>query len=115
MRKTLARFTSSFAALLSDPATVIDADSRVEIIRDAMLEALSTAGQPQMGGSSKTWTDVARAADVQTLWYLRSDVLRVLSESYGEQAARDRLVALTELFRGVVSDNQMPLVRRQRR
>lgn len=115
MRKTLARFTSSFAALLSDSDTVIDADSRMETIRDAMMDALPAVGQTQVAGSSKVWIDVARAADVQTLWYLRSDVLRVLSEVQGERVARDRLAGMTELFRGVVPDNQMPSARQQRR
>lgn len=115
MRKTLARFTSSFAALLSDPDTVIDADSRMETIREALMDALPAVGQPQVAGSSKVWIDVVRAADVQTLWYLRSEVLRVLSEVQGEQAARSRMDAITELFRGVVPDNQMPLTRRPRR
>ena len=38
MRKTISRFTSSFAALLTDQTTVIDADGRTENIRTAMLQ-----------------------------------------------------------------------------
>lgn len=41
MRKTISRFTSSFAALLTDQTTIIDADGRTENIRTAMLQALS--------------------------------------------------------------------------
>lgn len=112
MRKTIARFKTSIVALLGDQATVLDADGRVETIRAAMLDALSSIDANENMGSSKAWTDIARAADVQTLWYLRSDVLRLLSDFHGEQLARNKLEAMTELFRGLVSPNQMPSRRR---
>lgn len=108
MRKTISRFKSSFAALLTDQTTVIDADGRTENIRTAMLQALSEVdGSPALD-ASKTWTDVVRAADIQTLWYLRSELLRLLSARHGEQAARQRLNTITEMFRGIVHKNQMP-------
>lgn len=108
MRNTIFRFTSSFAALLNDQNTVIDADGRTENIRAAMLQALSETGVNPHMGSSKTWADVVHASDIQTLWYLRSDVLRLLSDFHGEQAARHALNAITEMFRGIVPKNQMP-------
>ncbi len=104
MRKAISRFVS----LLSDQKTIIDADARVEGIRMAMLDALQSIDANEEMGSSKAWTDIARAADTQTLWYLRSDVLRLLSDFHGEQAARDKLEAMTEMFRGLVPPNQMP-------
>jgi hypothetical protein len=115
MRKAISRFTSSFAALLSDQTTVIDADSRIENIRTAMLDALSDAEHHPIPGASKVWGDIARAGDVQTLWYLRSDVLRALSDQHGERAARHQLDVMTELFRGIVPHNQMPVQRRMHR
>jgi hypothetical protein len=115
MRKTLARFKSSFASLLSDQDTVIDADARVENIRTAMLDALACITPNEDMGSSRAWADIARAADIQTLWYLRSDVLRLLSDFHGEQQARDKLEAMTEMFRGLVPPNQMPSRRRVER
>lgn len=108
MRKTISRFKSGFAALLTDQHTVIDADARTEDIRTAMLDALGCIAKNEAMGASKAWTDIARAADVQTLWYLRSDVLRLLSDFHGEQIARDKLAAMTEMFRGIVPPNQMP-------
>jgi predicted metalloprotease with PDZ domain len=109
MRNAISRFTSSFAALLTDRSTVIDADGRTENIRTAMLRALSGAGvNPTEGSSSKTWTDVMRASDGQTLWYLRSDVLILLSDCHGEVVARNTLDGITEMFRGLVHKNQMP-------
>lgn len=108
MRNTLLRFTSSFVALLVDTNTVIDADGRMEDIRTAMQQALSELDFDLDTGATKAWTDVVRASDIQTLWYLRSDVLRLLSDCHGEQVARARLDTMTELFRGVVHANQMP-------
>lgn len=115
MRKTLSRFKSSFVALLSDQNTIIDADARVEAIRTAMLDALACITPNEDMGSSRAWSDIARAADIQTLWYLRSDVLRLLSDYHGEQQARDKLEAMTEMFRGLVPPNQMPSRRRVER
>lgn len=115
MLKTISRFTSSFSALVTDRATVIDADGRMESIRSAMQVALSEGGSHQSVDSSKTWADIARANDVQTLWYLRSDVLKMLADAYGEQRAHNKLDEITELFRGVVPRNQMGGPRRIQR
>lgn len=112
MLQTIARFKSSFAALFIDQSTVMDADGRVENVRSAMLDALSDTDKNESMGASKIWADIARAADVQTLWYLRSDVLRLLSDFHGEQFARNQLDDITEMFRGVVSPSQMPDRRR---
>lgn len=112
MRKTISRFKSSFSALLTDQTTIIDADARTEDVRAAMLDALSHIDKNELMGSSRAWADIARASDIQTLWYLRSDVLRLLSDFHGEQAARNKLDAMTELFRGIISPNQMPSRRR---
>jgi len=112
MRKTISRFASSFAALIVDQSTVIDADGRTETIRNAMLQAIYKAFESQNIDGIKVWSSISRADDIQTLWYLRSDVLRLLSGRYGETASRKQLDSITELFRGVVADNQMPVVRR---
>lgn len=115
MLQTIARFKTSFAALFSDQTTVMDADGRIEAVRAAMLDALSSIDKNESMGASRTWADIARAADVQTLWYLRSDVLRLLSDFHGEQFARNQLDDITEMFRGVVSPSQMPDRRRYAR
>jgi len=114
MRNAISRFTSSFADLLTGRSTVIDADGRTENVRTAMLQALSGAGiNPPAGSSpSKIWIDVMRASDGQTLWYLRSDVLMLLSDCHGEVVARNTLDDITEMFRGIVHKNQMPGPRR---
>lgn len=112
MRKALSRLTSNVAARLTDRMTIHDTNTRVELIRTAMLDALATIDTREHVGSPKEWSDIARAADIQTLWYLRSDVLRLLSEFHGEQLALNKLQAMTEMFRGLVPPNQMPSRRR---
>jgi len=115
MRKVISRFTSSFAALLSDQSTVIDAEGRAEEIRAAMLHALSESDHGQASITARARSNVGRAGDIQALWYLRSDVLHHLADSYGELTARKKLDTITELFRGAVPDNQMPVARRMSR
>ena len=112
MFKTISRFTSSFASILSDQNTIIDLDNRQEDIRDAMIAVLSGIDS---GDGERTRLGIDRAADVQTLWYLRSDLLRLLGEHWGEQDARCKVDDITEMFRGSVPDSQMPVVRRFKR
>ncbi|MEI8155533.1 MAG: hypothetical protein WCH60_01610 [Burkholderiales bacterium] len=112
LKKTLSRFTSTFAALLTDQSTIIDADGRTENIRNAMLRALSTLEDHHQNDALKVWSDIVRADDIQALWYLRSDVLRLLADFGGESVARKKLDEISEMFRGMVPDNQMPTARR---
>ena len=112
MLKSLSRFTSSFAALLTDQNTIIDLDGRCEDIRAAMLDALMELTPSGSMDAKPTWAAIALASEVQTLWYLRSDLLRLLANCWGESTARQRLDTVTEMFRGVVPKNQMPSPRR---
>lgn len=108
MRKAISRLTTSIAALLTDQTTVIDADGRTETIRTAMLCALSELDTNAPMDSSALWARIVRAVDIQTLWYLRSDLLRQLSDIRGEQLAGSQLAVITEMFRGIVHKSQMP-------
>lgn len=112
MRKTISRIKTGVAARLADKLSLSETHARVEIIRTAMLDALASIDTGANIGSPKAWSDITRAADIQTLWYLRSEVLRLLSDFHGEQSGRDKLEAMTEMFRGLVPANQMPSRRR---
>ncbi len=112
MRKTFSRFTSSFAALLTEQNTIIDVDGRVEAIRGAMLDILVEIDANE---ATRTWKDVDRAHDAQTLWYLRSDLSRLLGEHLGEKDAGMKMDRITEMFRGIVPKSQMPETRKFRR
>jgi hypothetical protein len=107
MFKTIYRITSGFSTLLDAQNTVMDVDGRLEHIRAEMLDTLRMI---EFHMSSRTWTDIDRANDAQTLWYLRSDVMRMLCAGLGEEVARGHLDEITEMFRGMVPETQMPVV-----
>ncbi len=109
MLKKISRFTSSFAALLTEQNTIIDVEGRLENIRVAMLDELTTLESNPHLQTSKVWTDIAQARDIQGLWYLRSELLRLLCEFHGEQGARVHMERITRMFQGVVPDSFMLL------
>jgi hypothetical protein len=114
MLTKISRFASSFAALLSDGNTVIDVDGRFANIQQAMLAALweRVSEEPVF---PKIYFDINRAAEIQTLWYLRSDLFSVLSGYCGEQIAHAKLDEITEMFRGLIPKNQLSNRRREPR
>ncbi|OYU42896.1 MAG: hypothetical protein CFE44_21410 [Burkholderiales bacterium PBB4] len=103
MLKTLTKFASSFAALLTDDDTLILADGRLENIRTAMLDALSVVGSSEDRVS--LWSNVVRAPDLQGLWYLRSEVYGALADGLGEELGREKMNGITEMFRGLVPES----------
>lgn len=88
---------------------------RQEEIRTAMLASLSEIESTQPSDFSRTLVTLTRANDVQSLWYARSELLRLIADQDGEQAARDILDNITEMFRGLVPPNQMPSRKRIQR
>jgi hypothetical protein len=103
---SLARFATSFAALLSQP-NESDISGRTEAIRDAMQQVMS----PHIGNTSAMpliWRSIAVAPNIDSLWYLRSNLLAMLSEYCGERIAQSTLATITEMFRGAVPDTRMP-------
>lgn len=115
MLKRISRYTSSLAALLSASDTTSDVQGRLEEIRAAMLQSVEEFSDTATFRSKRLCETASSAHDIQTLWYLRSDLMTVLSDCRGEQAGRIKLNELTEMFRGVVYQNQMPGPRRLRR
>jgi hypothetical protein len=90
---------SSFYALLAlvhpQDAESTVREYSIESIREAMLELVGEEGE-------SAFPHVARrihyALDVQALWYLRGDVMAVLSNRHGEAVALEKLDTLTEMF-----------------
>jgi hypothetical protein len=115
MRITFNRFTSSFAALLTRQNSLPDMQDKLECIRSAMHCALSELGLPANGLPAKTGHAIARASDIQTLWYLRSDLLWLIADARCEAVARKQLDHITEMFRGTIPGNQMSDPKRLRR
>jgi hypothetical protein len=99
MMSIISRFSTSLFTLLDDSASVSKAEDRIEDIRSAMLECLAecldeTESRPAL------WNELTEATCIQTLWYLRIDLMAFLSFCFGETLASQRLVLITDRFRG---------------
>ena len=53
---------------------------------------------------------VLYAPDIQSLWYLRSDIFTLLAHVLGENEAHARLVKITALFAGLLPAAQKPRI-----
>ena len=100
MRRMAVTFISSMQSLLgASVAGPQRSPARLETIRQAMLDLLQDAG-------CRTFPQVERrillAADLQALWYLRSDLMAALSYLQGERVAQQSLQGITELFEGAL-------------
>ena len=77
----------------------VRAESSLESIRLAMLDALGS-----LGSSSYPVVQlrVTYANEIQDLWYLRGDVMAVLAAIEGEAIARNKVDQLSEMFKGLL-------------
>lgn len=77
---------------------VSEAALRTEEIRQAMLECLAEYS------GCRQYPQVERrlvfARDLQSLWYLRGDLLAMMSLIHGEIMARRRMQTITAMFEG---------------
>lgn len=83
---------------------------RVQEVRQAMLDCFQ--GVPPCPDQERIWRRVLYAPDIQSLWYLRSDILTLLAHLLGENEAHDRLAKVTSLFAGLLPAGQKPRVSR---
>jgi hypothetical protein len=74
-------------------------ESDTERLREAMLDMLHQDGSPTV---SKLTHRILSAAGSRDLWYLRGDLMSVLSQRHGEARARDQIAALDPGFRAVL-------------
>jgi hypothetical protein len=92
--------------LLGDAVSNADIGSRMEDIRKEMLDSMSDLLAEQ-ALQSKVWDKVLYATSIQTLWFLRIDLMALLSAHCGETVAGETISTITEMFRGVLPPNQM--------
>ncbi|MEI8028253.1 MAG: hypothetical protein WCH35_00560 [Comamonadaceae bacterium] len=78
----------------------------MEEIREEMLGSMSEL-LPEPATQSKVWDKVLYASSIQTLWYLRIDLMAILSAHCGETVAGKALSTITEMFQGVLPANQL--------
>jgi hypothetical protein len=90
---------SSFFRFLSLPGLGLrrSADRQMGQIRTAMLSLLQVHGGHSV---QRVAQRVRFAGDLETLWYLRQDVLTALSAIDGEAAARRQMRQINRLFKG---------------
>lgn len=100
MNSKLAKFTTSLMSLLGEAAPEQAAKARVEAIRQVMLDNLADVGPHRQ--LDQVHSRVRFAPDIQTLWYLRGDIMTLLAESRGEAHATERLARITTLFHGLL-------------
>ncbi len=86
--------------LLSEATPEVSAKSRVAAIRQAMLDQL--ADLPSSSQVSKMRARIPYAPDLQTLWYLRADMMTQLAATLGESVATQRMAVITKLFEGLL-------------
>jgi hypothetical protein len=115
MRNTISSFASTFSDMLSGHSPADKAGARQEEIRTAMLAALSEIESTHPGDFSKSLVTITQANDVQSLWYARSELLRLIADRDGEKAARAILDTITDMFDGLVPKNQMPSKKKNKR
>lgn len=81
------------------------AESQLGRIRTAMLSVLQGHG----GNSVQRVSQRVRfAADVESLWYLRQDVMIALSAIDGETAARNQMKTINSMFKGGLPGSMGP-------
>lgn len=76
-----------------------DALWRIETIREQMLAELGDYGDRKFPAIVRR---VRFAPDVQGLWYARSDVMAILSNTYGETVAREKMLKISGKFVGLL-------------
>lgn len=75
-------------------------DERLEEIRSRMLVAVQCANDPVEHAHLRQ--KIYFAADTTALWYLRADLMKVLSACHGERIARQKIAMLSNRFHGVL-------------
>ena len=107
------KFATSFLSLFVEATAARPAPAQVQEVRQAMLDCFQ--GIPPSPDQARIWGRVLYAPDIQALWYLRSDMMTLLSHPLGETEARSRLASVTPLFVGLVPAAQKARVKRRPR
>lgn len=95
------KLRSSVYGLLGNLVTPSDSvlEDGTEDIREAMLAAL---GDPAPKASPQIVRRIRYANDIETLWYLRGELMAELSAIHDERVARQKIASITAQFRGLL-------------
>jgi hypothetical protein len=107
------RISTSLLGILWDSSRASETLNQVEHIREEMLDCMD----PFLAGKvlrPAVWAKVQYASDIQSLWFLRCDVMQMLADHCGEYLAAQKLDELTALFRGHIPRAQFASSKRRR-
>jgi hypothetical protein len=92
---------SSIYGLLGHPPAPSESmlETGTEDIREAMLALLGNDGAKRHPQVTRR---IRYASDIQALWYLRGDLMAALATVHGEALAREKVQAITDMFRGLL-------------
>lgn len=98
------KFASSLISLFTEATPDLGADDRIEAVRESMLHSLD--GVSMGAGLEEMIRRLHWAPHAQALWFMRSDLMTILSSHYGEFEARKRLRAISALFGSLIPKGQ---------
>lgn len=107
------KFVTTFLSLFVDSVPAQPSETQVQKIRQAMLDCFQ--GVPPGLEQALIWRRVLYAPDLQSLWYLRTDVMTLLAHPLGEIEAQARLSSVTCLFSGLLPAAQKARAKRSLR
>ena len=100
MRSFLPHIKSSCMALLGKGDVTSDVMlARTEVIRKLMLLEIGDAGEKNFPAVTRR---IRYAPDVQGLWYVRSELMGVLSSVHGETVAQEKIARISARFKGLI-------------
>jgi hypothetical protein len=99
------KLSSSLMGLLDDSLPKGRRETGVQEIRDAMFASLASRMQGDMR-THPIWNKLQYASTIQTLWYLRMELMTLLSVHCDEGVAQGELERITDLFQGLLPRNQ---------
>ena len=91
--------TSCMALLGRTEPTPAAVSKQTEDIRQLMLNELGEYGERKFPAITRR---VRYAQDIQALWYARSDVMAILSNTHGETIAREKVACISVQFKGLL-------------
>lgn len=77
----------------------VQAAYQIDDIRQAMLSCLGAAARERFPHVERR---ILQASSVRTLWFLRPDLLMAVAAHSGEQAARQAIDDLSDMFDGLL-------------
>lgn len=96
------KFASSLMSLFGDHSTTTPSpETRIQEIRRAMLDCIEGVDEESYEGT-RVLAQVLYAADIQSLWYIRPDVMSLAASLRGEAAAHTRLASISDMFIGLL-------------